>query len=71
LPYLLIPNCWASVAYYTKKRQDDANELSTGIENKGLAKEEKMKMLPFYAEGDRGGWQKKSHVALRTAPTKR
>jgi hypothetical protein len=58
LPYLLIPNCWAFVAYYTKKRQDDANQLSTSEENKGLNKEEKMKMSPFYVEGDKSGWQK-------------
>ena len=47
---------WApllSVAYYTKKRQDVANYLSTSEENKGLSKERKMRMSPFYAEGDK------------------
>jgi hypothetical protein len=44
---------WISVAYYTKKRQDVANFLSTGEENSGLAKERKMKMSLFYVESDR------------------
>jgi len=35
------------VVYYTKKRHNDANYLSTGIENTGLAEERKMKMSPF------------------------
>jgi hypothetical protein len=41
------------VAYYKKKRQDEATYLSTSEENQGLAKEEKMKMSPFCVEGDR------------------
>jgi hypothetical protein len=28
-------------------------------ENKTLAKEDRVKMSPFYVEGDRGGWQKR------------
>jgi hypothetical protein len=40
-------------------RQDDANLLSTSEENKGLAKEKKIKMSPFYVEGDKSGWQKR------------
>jgi hypothetical protein len=32
------------VTYYTKKRQDDANYLSTSEENKGLVKGEKIKV---------------------------
>jgi len=43
----------SSVVYYTKKRQDGANFLSTSEKNQGMAKEEKMKMSPFYVEGDR------------------
>jgi hypothetical protein len=35
-----------------KKVTDDANYLSTGLENKGLAKERKIKMSSFYTEGD-------------------
>jgi len=42
-----------SIVYYTKKRQGVANFLSTGDENKGMAKEEEMKMSPFYVEGDK------------------
>jgi hypothetical protein len=42
-----------SVAYYTEKRQDAANFLSTGEKNQGLAKEGEIKMSPFYVEGDR------------------
>jgi len=45
-----------SVVYYTKKRQDVANYLSTGEENTGLAKEGKMKRSPFYVESDRKTW---------------
>jgi hypothetical protein len=41
------------VVYYTKKRQDDANLLSTMYEDKGLAKEQERKMSPFYVEGDK------------------
>ena len=41
------------VVYYTKKRQDDANYLSTSKENKGLVKGEKIKMSFFHTEGDR------------------
>jgi hypothetical protein len=41
------------VAYQTKRRHGVANYLSTGEEISGLAKDGKMKMLPFYAEGDR------------------
>jgi hypothetical protein len=40
------------VAHYTEKRQGVANYLSTSKENKGLAKEEKIEMSPFYVEGD-------------------
>jgi hypothetical protein len=39
--------------YYTKKRQDDANLLSTSQEDKWLVKKEKIKMSLFYAEGDK------------------
>jgi len=35
------------------KRQDDANKLSTSVEITGLVKEKKIKMSPFYVEGDR------------------
>ena len=44
------------VAYWAKMRQDDANYLSTGEENTGLAKEGKMKRSPFYVESDRKTW---------------
>jgi len=48
-----IPPVGSFVAYYTKKRQDVANYLSTGEENTGLFEDGKMKMSPFYVEGDR------------------
>ncbi len=32
---------------------DEANLLFTSEENKGLSEERKMKMLPFYTEGDK------------------
>jgi hypothetical protein len=41
------------VAYYTKRRQDVANFLSTIKGNKGLFKERKIKMSHFYVESDR------------------
>jgi hypothetical protein len=41
------------VVYYTKKRQDNANDLFISEENKGLLKGEKTKMSPFWVEGDR------------------
>ena len=34
----------SSVVYYTKKRQDGANFLSTSEKNQGMAKEEKRKI---------------------------
>ena len=44
-----------TVAYYTKKRHGVANQLSTGEGNKRLSKAGKIKMSPFYVEGDRTG----------------
>jgi hypothetical protein len=38
--------------YYTKKQQDAANFYSTRKGNKGLSKQGKMKMSPFYVEDD-------------------
>jgi hypothetical protein len=48
-----------SFVYYTKKRHGVPNQLSTSEENKGLAKEKKIKMSPFYVEGERSEWQKR------------
>jgi hypothetical protein len=47
------PNKGVLVAHYTKKRHDVASYLSTSEKNKGLSKERKMKMSPFYVGGDR------------------
>jgi hypothetical protein len=52
------------VDYYTKKRQDDANLLSTAEKNKGLAKGEKREILTFYAEDNR----KLVYLSLRLSP---
>ena len=41
------------VVYCTKTRQGEANFLSAGEENQGLAKGEKIRMSPFFVEGDR------------------
>ena len=51
------------VVYRTKKRHGAANFLFTIQENRVLVKEEKIKMSPFYVEGDKGIWQKKTHTA--------
>jgi hypothetical protein len=51
---MLIFNAHLSFVYYTKKRQDVANLLSTGEENKGLSKGGGgIRMSPFYVEGDK------------------
>ena len=41
--------------YYTKKRHGVANVLSTIQENGALVDDEKIKMSPFYVEGDTRG----------------
>jgi len=57
-----------AVVYYTKKRQDEANFLSTGEENKGFFKKEKMKMSPFYAER-KPKLVRRVLITLRPSPT--
>jgi len=54
--YSVIP-----LTFYTKKRPEDPNFLSTGERNKGFFMEDKMKTPPSYTEGGTVRWHGDRH----------